>query len=1564
MIFLRKFFNILKKVLLVLLLLLVLLYGLLHLSSVQTWVVKKIAGRLSEQLDTRVTIQSVDLEFFNNLVLKGLMVEDRSKDTLLYAGTTKANLTDWFFLKDKITVNNIELEDANINMRRTDSIWNYQFLVDFFSTPKNNKKKKKGVEIDVKEIHLKNVVFNKFDKWVGQGMTASIKKLDVLIDKVDIPGKQVIIREIYLEKPVFAQSDFEGLKPVENDLTDIMAKIPVVSAFKWNNSGWVAKIQKIQIVNGAFQNDKLTDRAAYTDRFDGQHVHFSNINGSATDVLFLNDTLQVNISLKAKEKNGLDIKKFESHLRFTPELMEFNRLDLQTNKSKLGDYYAMRYSTFNKDMSSFIHNINLEAHFKESVLSTDDLAIFAPDLSDMKRVFFLEGNAKGTIDNFNVRAMKIRTGNTFLDGDLSMRGLPDINNTFIDLRARTFKTTYNDLAGIVPSLRKVKTPALYKLGAIEYEGSYTGFIKDFVAYGKIRTNLGTVVADLNMKIGNNGQAAYSGKINTGGFELGAFLNNKNLGTIAVNGVIKGQNFAVKDLKANFKGKVQKLDYAGYTYQNIIINGDFEKQIFRGKASIDDPNLKIANLEGEISLSGKELAFNADADVTFADLQKIGLSKDKITFSGVFGLNFTGNSIDNFLGTATVKDASLQHEDQLLSFDSLTLRSFIENDKKTLSLKSNELDATISGQFKIMQLPNAFKVFLARYYPTYFPVPKDRVDNQDFSFNIKTYNIDEYIRLFDNRLAGFNNASIDGSLALNNYRLNVNAFVPYFSYDGKVFTNTDLKANGNQDTLFAKLDVEDIALNDSLHFPETTLQLAAHNDLSRINLKTSSGNILNDADLNASIETLNDGVRVHFFPSTFILNGKQWRLEEDGEISIRKNYIDANKVQFVNNDQEIVISSELDDVTDDIHLVASLKNVIIQDFLPFWLPNPSLKGKLTGEVKLKDYFDKQNISFIGIADSLTLNDSYIGRTNLESHINTSTGKIDYKISTKGTDNAFNIDGYYNYKDSIGDRMNTRLLAERINMNILEPYLGTVFSKINGFGKANLVIKGAQNMTIVGDVDVDTAALTVAFTQCKYIFNNQRIHFGENLIDFGQLKIRDTLNNTGVVAGKLYHKFFKEFEFENIRVETSKMLLLNTRKKDNAQFYGNVIGNALMTINGSITNLQMNIDGQPSIFDSSHIYLNTGETGRESGSVDYINFIQFGSEMDKPLGTNKAANITVNMNITANPACKVDVILDEETGDVIKGQGNGKLNIRVGTTEALSIRGRYEITQGEYTFNFQTLLKKPFILSRGSITWNGDPYLAQIDIDARYVAERVDISSITSSSNVRSREDIIILSKLTGSLTKPEITFEFLLPENSEWNRDYFTVKKLADFQNDKNEMYKQVASLLLVNTFITGNQSFLNGGNTYNLAASSIGGVVSDFLTKVFNKELERATKGVVSTYIDINPSVDLQSTARQLQANVRAGLKIFLSNRIKFLVGGNLDYNNPYLQTSGLLTPDINIEWLLNKDGSIKVVGFSKTSTDLTSNQRNRSGVKLSYRKDFNKLSDIFKSRKKIQAEN
>jgi hypothetical protein len=532
-----------------------------------------------------------------------------------------------------------------------------------------------------------------------------------------------------------------------------------------------------------------------------------------------------------------------------------------------------------------------------------------------------------------------------------------------------------------------------------------------------------------------------------------------------------------------------------------------------------------------------------------------------------------------------------------------------------------------------------------------------------------------------------------------------------------------------------------------------------------------------------------------------------------------------------------------------------------------------------------------------------------------------------------------------------------------LSLLEPYLSDVFSQLEGEATTDLVISGGpNNRKIIGNAMINNGILKSEFTQVRYFVKQQPIVFKENEIDFNLISISDSLKNTATVKGKIGHHFFNDFEFKNLLVESDKLSLLNTTKRDNAQFYGNVIGNVKFNLNGKLNNLKLNITGEP---DSSHVYISTSDQ-METNTVNYIDFVKFGTEIKEKPSAEKT-NILISLNIKANPACKVDVILDEETGDVIKGQGNGNFAITFGNVEPLKIRGNFALTNGEYTFNFQTFLTYHFTLNRGNISWNGDPYQALIDIDANYDANNVDLSVLTSNNGFVQKANIKIIAHLSGVLQKPTVKFDFELPENSEARRNDIIVKRLAEFKNDENEMNKQVASLLLFNTFIIGNQNFLTQGNASSLITNTIGGMLSSLLTTFFNKELEKATKGILSTYIDINPTLDLQKSASTLQANIRAGLKILLNKRLVMLVGGNLDYNNPtytqQLEKKGLLTPDITIEWAINKDGSLRVVGFNRSSIDFTLNQRNRSGLQLSYRKDLNRITDIFKSRKRIAAE-
>ena len=1546
----------------------------LQLSFVQNWIVSTVSEKLSDNLKARVRIHHIEYSFFDKMDLKGLLVEDRQKDTLLYAGSAKVNITDWFFIKTKATLKYVSLTDAVVNMQRTDSVWNYQFLIDYFSSQKKSTTKKGGIEFDIKNLELQNIQFNKIDKWTGSDMRVAVKKLDLFADDIIMAKNKINLNSLTLDGPVFSQFYYPGNREKLNLPKDTSHPEAKTTAYRWNNAGWAFNIKNIHINNGVFNNEQQTDRTPFANRFDGVHLRFANITGDFKNIHFEKDTLTADINFATKERSGFEVKKLKAAFKFTPEIMEFKQLELVTNKSRLGNYYAMHYRTFGKDMGDFLHSISLEANFVNSQLNSDDIAFFAPELKEWKRIFEIKGVAKGPVDNLTIKKMLIKSGNSFVDGDIALKGLPDINNTFIDFEAKELKTTVADITSILPSLKTVTQPNLTRLGNINYKGNFTGFVQDFVAFGTIKTNLGVVTGDINMKLPENKPPVYLGKISTEGFKLGEFINVKELGNIVFNGKLNGIGFKPKEVKANFDGNIRSLQFSGYPYQNITIKGDFGKNLFNGAASIHDPNLILDDLKGSIDFSGKQPQFNFDADLSKADLKKLQLTQEDFILNGHFNLNFTGKTIDNFLGSAKIYNAVLLHNNVPLSFDSLLLESFYINDAKLLTLHSNNIDAQVSGKFKIVELPDAFKVFLSRYYPAYITKPDYTVSDQNFSFLIKTKEVDDYAQLIDKRLKGFNNSFILGNLNLKENKFNINTTVPEFSYDGKIFNNIRLESKGNLDTLVAKIDVDDVQINDSLHLPATNLLFSSHNDLTDISIKTSASKTLSGAAINARIQTMRDGVKIHFSPSSFIINDKKWQLEKDGELVLSKKQVSASEVKFIQGEQEINISTEPSEIGNANDIVIRLKKVSIDDLVPLVLKNPRLEGQITGIVRIADPFEKPFIEFDTQIEKFGLDGDSIGVVNAKATYAATSGIVRFKVGAENKENHFSIDGSYNIKDSTDNQTDIAIVSDKLDLKILNNFLNGIFSDIQGVANTSdlRVFGNAKHLSITGTANITEGSLKVIFTQCKYKFKNESIIFNPDEIDFGTIALTDTLNNTATLSGKMYHHFFNDIGFDNIKMETNKMLVLNTTKKDNSTFYGKVIGKATLLLNGSAEDISMDISGEPSRTDSSHIYLLSGASV-ESGVVDYIDFIQFGTEMENSYKGKLSSNIIVNMALTANPSCKIDVILDESTGDIIKGEGNGLLKIRVGNKEPLTINGRYDITKGEYTFNFQTYLKKYFTVNSGSIVWSGDPLNAQIDIIAEYLAKNVDFSTIASVINsaggktntFKQKSDLKVLAHLTESLLKPVIDFKFQLPEGSTLSSDFFIVKRLQQFQEDKNNLNKQVTSLLLFNSFISDEQGFLTANSGTNVLYSTIGGMVSSALSGFFNKFLQKYIKNT-SLYFDLNTSygssADLPINVAQLQAAAKSGfIFTLLKGRLIISAGVNVDYNNPYINyarnNNVLVTPDITAEFIINKDGSIRVVAFNRTNYDFIG-QRNKTGVNVSYRKDFDRLSELFKVKK------
>ena len=1556
------------------------LWVLLQTSFFQNFIVHRVAKTLSKNLNTTVSIRHIDIELFDKMLLQGTLVLDKNKDTLLYAGTARVSITDWFFFKDNITLKYVGLDDAVINLRRTDSTWNYQFLVDYFSSPsKKTDTSKNVIHLDLKVLNLNRVKIRQQDEWRGENMLASLKQLNLHADLFDTENKVIKIGTITLDEPVFSHYDYTGRRP-RGTSANIPEAIPETSGLQWNTEGWNVSVKNILLKNGAVAIEREGNSHVLANEFDERHIVLSAVNGTFKNFEFIQDTLKANVSISVKDRGGFVLKKLSADYKFTPKMMEFKNLDLVTNRSHLRNYYAMRYNSFNDDMQDFIHTVTIEGRFENSQLSSEDLAYFAPQTRSWNTVFSLNGTASGKIDNLTARKMIIRAGaNNYLNGDISLRGLPDIEETFIDFRSNELRTDYNELARLIPSLKQVTNPHLSAFGNIKFTGSYTGYIRDFVTYGSLTTDIGILQTDLHLQVPHQGKAVYEGKISTANFQLGKFIDNSQIGNIAFDGKIDGKGFSANEVDLGIDGVISRVDFNNYTYKNIIAHGNFKKKLFTGSASIDDENIKIDTLVGSVNFSKKDPRFNLEAIVTTLNLKNLGFTNDSISLTGRFNLDFTGNNIDNFLGSAKLYDAILMDNGHHLSFDSLNINSSFVNERKLLTLQTNELETSINGNFKIIELPAAFQLFLNKYYPAYINKPKRKLENQDFTFLVKTKNVSDYISLFNKKISGFDNSIVIGNINIAANTLNLQADVPQFNYSNISFNNIHFSGKGTQDTLLLNGAIDDVVINDSLHSPDTKIKVVAANDISDVTINATGNKTLSAADLSARIQTKKDGFKLTFFPSTFTINQKQWNIAENGELELNKNMLMASNIRFSQNGQEIVISTYPSDIGNSNDVLITVQNLVTEDFTPMFMKTPVVNGLLNGNLHVIDPFGNPSVEFDTRINKFRFEGDSIGVINASGQYLAGPGS--FSVNTISNNELYNFAANFGYnpKDSV-NQLSGSVIFNNSEIHLLENYLSNIFSNIYGRATGKLNISGkVSDPKLTGSVRLDSTTMTVDYTRCRYILNDHSvITFNPDEIDFGTIKIKDTLNHTATLSGKIYHSFFDNFFFNELHLKTDpvgnslgRFVLLNTTPRDNKEFYGHVIGRAELSLNGFITDMRMNISGEPT--DSSHIYLPTSETA-ETGSLDYIEFTKFGREMKTDLKASKNTNIKVNMELTANPLVKIDVILDQTTGDVIKAQGSGKLNITAGTRDQLTIRGRYDIEQGEYTFNFQTFLKTPFNLQRGYIEWQGDPYLANMNIDAIYRAQNVNLSNIpTSAGYTNAKGDVDIIFKLRGTLKDPRPDFEFEFPFDNPLKSDPIANEFLKTrYEADKNELNKQVTSLLLFNTFMSNDQGLLTGNNTGNFVTRSVGQLLSATLSSSLNSWLQKLLNtNSVNLYTNINTAdFNFQKgvSQKEIQNVGNFGLRTtLLNNKLLVTFGGNVDYRLGQTVSNSnsnfLFTPDVSFEYLITPEGRLRVIGFNRSDADLGDiagvTRRNRTGIQLSYRKDFDSFTEFFTNEKK-----
>jgi hypothetical protein len=278
---------------------------------------------------------------------------------------------------------------------------------------------------------------------------------------------------------------------------------------------------------------------------------------------------------------------------------------------------------------------------------------------------------------------------TTVEGSFYMIGLPQFTETFMHFNIKNLQTNMQDIRMInLPGNKKISAPENFnKLGTISYSGKFTGYIDDFVAFGKFKSKLGQLSSDIMIKPYSDNGMKYQGKLIAKSLYAGKLLGDQTLmGAVSMSLNVDG--FSSPDsLSANIIGKIESIELNDYQYNNISLSGNLVNKTFDGSFNISDPNIQMDFL-GKVDLGSKIPSFNFVADVQRLRPYYLHLNNTDPSYFASFLLktNFTGKNPDEFNGEIELVNSYFEKSNRNLQIYDFKLSANNSRDSGSIKIR--------------------------------------------------------------------------------------------------------------------------------------------------------------------------------------------------------------------------------------------------------------------------------------------------------------------------------------------------------------------------------------------------------------------------------------------------------------------------------------------------------------------------------------------------------------------------------------------------------------------------------------------------------------------------------------------------------------------------------------------------------------------------------------------------------------------------------------------------------------------------------------------------------------
>jgi translocation and assembly module TamB len=1555
-------------------------------------------------------IDRITLLLNGKIGLKELRVIQHSNDTILYVRNLRIAFNPIPLIFKKVKVGSLSMDHAVVNLATDDSTGILNLFAFFPSKPKTKDTKKvknKQWDFQVKSVSLKNIRFKYSDVYHGVHLKNSLKNLYVRFSRFSILGKEINAAYINMEQIRFHMATntprvtktakanepsvwkfnvtnadlkdiaFSSHQPETRlrmvvtlgegtvskshvDLGQHIVDIGLLQLGKprlvlysssekkqnksssnpaagdafpgvWDMSGDFLKIEEGSLRSLSYDGSRLIKTGPDLTRFDHFETTLKSVKISSLASAFNMSRLSMNLG------NGLKIE--QGKVVFRSDSIHKTKLqaDLRTTFSHV-DMKLLTGETLPSMIKKSFLTVPFSLFINESEISLRDLYSFMPP-SDKRIVdqtrddkLGIQGTLSGSTEFLQINELGLSTpAGLKLRISGSVTRLADIRSAHcsIDFKTNTITTAQvkelTELAGTSAMLPSFN-PMVFK--------------------GTIRNRMMApeITIDIQGESGNIGiigsadlpEKSYIMELRFADLKAGELAGIKDLDSVSGRISIQGKGFKPDSIIAKATVAIDKAGYKGYVYRNLKIEAMAETGIYAFQIVLADTSVEC-RLTGYISRKDSIIAGEVSGNFKI-QTGNLHLYRDSIDFAGDLKAVLRQNpseisaslDINNLVLKKKGYSGILKRTFVSFLSNGSLIKTHVESDFLKADFQSHVSLTDFKKAFKIPEYGLSSLVDSSFYYeiPVMSALPDaDLTIEAGYSPLINLFIADSLLnyKLISVQLTKETQGIVKGEIYLDKYRfMNTSGYA----------TSIQLESSSGKASFFIKTD--------SIQFRN-------------INLGTSQTGLIytqNKADITLRIGGRNKGILYNIaceaikrnklieLRSTipeWTLNGYDWSVSS-GQFLIfepeTKNY--TVDLHWKNSQSMIdLYGGNSDKINLDLKQVA-ISKLVIPGIIPY-----SFDGILNGSVSYRD----------GLQNIIT--------ASMEILQVQAAGQIMGDISVKGqylSDTLGSSEGNVNIlmedaaELSVSAKLGTNPAKsihtkfKNLSLNYLAPFLQKYISGLTGKinGGVDLTFP-AENPELNGLIRLSETGFRIIPLNAKYTIPNDEIVIKKNEIVFNQFVVLDSLRKRLNVIGKI-NMNSKPNPTADLQITSDNLQVMNTTEKDNPAFNGDVFINAKLNIVGPVQN--PSISGNLVLAGGTVINYRYMENLAISETEKTIKFASLKPDQTAEMLKRKAVK-----NLSNSPHLETSIEIDPRSifnFQINRGfdigahiSGGGFLNYAMLPNSSMSLSGRYEIQQGRADLKIVGWPRKNFIISPGSyLRWDGKVDDPEMNIET---TSKVKGSYINPVDNKSREVDFNVNMKLANRLSQLEIIFDVM-------SNDQYITSVLNSLSKD--ERMKQAINLLIFEKIELPN---MESSSSY----------VSQQINQFWESQLNQFTKSAIKN-VDISFGVNTYKGASEgggeqeytsLSYEVK---KQMFHERGSVMVSGKMNDNSVAGEQTNNVIDNFTFEYALDTNRSKYVKIYRQQNyEDLLEGEVIKSGVGFIYRRNYDRLSDIWRRQKK-----